>query len=135
MALRPDARGIPVDHVVRYRRTAEGVALVVQPATDATSAVSQRLLARVDELIETERRLEPRTRELDAALVEVRSARLQLRTIQGILPMCMACGRARGDDQEWLAIADYLAKSGITLLSHGYCPACEAARDEPRAGA
>jgi hypothetical protein len=135
MGLRPDADGVPIDHVVRYRRTVDGVAVVIAPATDSATSVSRALLALVDELIETERRLEARTQELEQALDEVRSARLQARKLDGILPLCMGCGLVRtDDDSEWVELAAYLSRSGAVRMSHGLCPACETGLDGQDAG-
>jgi hypothetical protein len=127
VGLRPDARGVPVDHLVGYRRAEDRIVIAIEPADDSVREVNESLLVLVDDLVDAQRRLAERTRAPEDALEEVRSARLVLRKIQGILPICMGCHRVRGDDDlEWLDLAEYVQRAGTIALSHGYCPECAA---------
>ena len=45
-----------------------------------------------------------------------------LERFQEFLPMCMECGRVKGD-AGWEPVVDYLRKNSL-FLSHGYCPDC-----------
>jgi methanogenic corrinoid protein MtbC1 len=122
-----DEAALPVDRVARVGRVGDDVVIVVQETAAEVGRVNEGLLALVHDLVETQRRLEAKTRELETALEDVRSARLMLRKVQGILPICMGCGRVRSDDdREWLEIGEYIARTSAIALSHGYCPRCEA---------
>lgn len=56
-------------------------------------------------------------RELEAALVKVR-------TLEGLLPICMHCKKIRDEDGLWTAIEVYLRARTEALFSHGICPEC-----------
>jgi DNA-binding response OmpR family regulator len=72
--------------------------------------VAERVLA-------LERRLRDRVHELEQALSEVR-------TLRGLLPICMYCHKVRDDADAWLALEHYLTEHASTQFSHGVCPAC-----------
>lgn len=54
---------------------------------------------------------------LQAALAEVK-------TLQGILPICSYCHRVRDDTNYWHTVEAYLARHTNTQFSHGICPSC-----------
>ncbi len=58
-----------------------------------------------------------RIRELSEALVHVR-------TLQGILPICMYCHKIRTDQESWDRIEHYIAQHSDAEFSHGICPEC-----------
>ena len=120
-----DEVSVPVDRIARVGRVGGEVVLVLEATPAEAGRVNESLLALVRELAAIQRILESKTHELQVALDEVQSARLLLRKVEGILPICMGCGRVRSDDdKEWLDMSEYLARSGSIALSHGYCPRC-----------
>jgi len=56
---------------------------------------------------------------LQAALDEVK-------TLEGLLPICACCKRVRDDTGYWNQIDSYLHKHTRASFSHGYCPECAA---------
>ena len=50
----------------------------------------------------------------------------QVKTLEGLLPICMYCKRVRDDTGYWTQIDTYLRKHTKASLSHGYCPECAA---------
>jgi len=58
-------------------------------------------------------------RELQASLAEVK-------TLQGILPICATCKRIRGDDGQWEAVESYVRERTNAEFTHGLCPDCAA---------
>lgn len=58
-----------------------------------------------------------RIRELSEALAHVR-------TLQGILPICMYCHKIRTDQESWDRIEHYIAEHSDAEFSHGICPDC-----------
>jgi sensor domain CHASE-containing protein len=56
---------------------------------------------------------------LQAALDEVK-------TLEGLLPICSCCKRVRDDTGYWNQIDTYLHRHTNASLSHGYCPECAA---------
>jgi PAS domain S-box-containing protein len=55
--------------------------------------------------------------ELEAALQEVK-------TLQGIIPICSYCKKIRDDSGYWSQVESYLQKQTAAEFSHGICPDC-----------
>jgi HAMP domain-containing protein len=62
-----------------------------------------------------------RTRDLEATRAEVK-------TLQGILPICASCKRIKDSNGKWEAVESYVREHTKAEFSHGVCPEC-AARD------
>lgn len=58
-----------------------------------------------------------KTRSLERALAEVR-------TLQGLLPMCSHCRKVRDDEGLWTRLEAYLSNHTDTRFTHGLCPDC-----------
>ncbi|HEX4086663.1 MAG TPA: CHASE domain-containing protein [Chthoniobacteraceae bacterium] len=56
----------------------------------------------------------------------LRLALEQVKTLEGLLPICCGCKRVRDDTGYWRQIDNYLRKHTKASLSHGYCPECAA---------
>ena len=55
---------------------------------------------------------------------ELKKALDHIKTLQGILPICMHCHNIRSDDEAWEKIDYYLTKHTDAQFSHGLCPEC-----------
>jgi len=72
---------------------------------------------------------------------ELRSTLQQVKTLSGLLPICMHCHKVRNDRGYWDRIDSYLTTHTDAMVSHGLCPDClkehypEVADDEPPKGA
>jgi PAS domain S-box-containing protein len=73
--------------------------------------------------IEEER--EKLVRELQTALAEVK-------TLQGILPICSYCRKIRDDKNYWQTVETYISQHTNTRFSHGICPTCYNNKVEPQ---
>lgn len=62
-------------------------------------------------------RLNEKNQALELALSEIR-------TLQGLLPMCSHCKSIRTDDGLWMRIEAYLSDHTDAKFSHGLCPDC-----------
>lgn len=71
-------------------------------------------LARTAMRLFEERRM---AKQLAEALTEVK-------TIQGLLPMCCSCKSIRNDQGYWAKVEEYLTEQTDAQLSHGVCPGC-----------
>lgn len=69
------------------------------------------------ELEQVQLNLAIRVQELEAALAEVKS-------LQGILPICSYCKNIRNDKNFWMKVEDYLTHHTEALFSHAICPTC-----------
>ena len=69
------------------------------------------------DLAEKNHSLEKVNRELEKALAEIK-------TLQGILPICCHCKKIRDDDGYWNRIDEYITDHTEARFSHGLCPDC-----------
>lgn len=80
----------------------------------------EELRARINvgkRLIELQSALAQRVAELESALSHVR-------TLQGILPICMHCHKIRNDQESWERIDSYIQDHSEAQFSHSLCPEC-----------
>jgi CheY-like chemotaxis protein len=56
--------------------------------------------------------------------VDLRRARLEIRTLRGILPTCAHCKRIRDQEGTWHTLESYLTEHTEARFSHGICPGC-----------
>lgn len=78
------------------------------------------------ELREAELRRERRLieRDRDQLIEELEAALNEIKTLTGLLPICMRCKRIRDEDDSWLPIEDYVQAHTEARFSHGLCPEC-----------
>jgi CheY-like chemotaxis protein len=48
----------------------------------------------------------------------------EIKTLRGIIPICMSCKRIRDDQGYWDHVEHYLRTHSEAEFSHGYCPEC-----------
>lgn len=75
-------------------------------------------------VIELERHLAQKVRDLSRALREVK-------TLQGLLPICMYCHSVRDDEDIWEQIEAYIADRSEAEFTHSICPPCYEKRVKP----
>jgi hypothetical protein len=75
-------------------------------------------------LLDLERSLRDRVRDLEAALAEVK-------TLRGLLPICSYCKQIRTSADAWQAVEAYVAEHSDATFSHGVCPTCYAKEVAP----
>lgn len=57
-------------------------------------------------------------------IVELQDALAQVRSLEGILPICGNCKKVRNDQGAWSEIEQYVSAHTEAEFSHGYCPEC-----------
>ena len=60
-------------------------------------------------------------------ITELQYALSQVKTLQGLLPICVHCKRVRDDEGYWNKIDEYITTHTTLDFSHGICPDCAAA--------
>ncbi len=55
---------------------------------------------------------------------ELQSANNHVKTLQGLLPICMHCHKIRDDKKSWRRLEAYIHEHSEAKLSHGLCPDC-----------
>ena len=83
-------------------------------------AVIEQSLAK-RELAGAKRRAEE---ERERLVVELQEALAQVKTLSGLLPICMSCKKIRNDTGYWDLIEDYIQQRSEAQFSHGICPDC-----------
>ena len=63
-------------------------------------------------------------RALAARVEELQEALNHVKTLQGILPICMHCHKIRDDQETWQKLENYIQEHSGVLFSHGLCPEC-----------
>jgi|GEM_PF-3090946 len=57
-------------------------------------------------------------------IIELNAAISQIRTLEGLLPVCSHCRKVRDDDGYWQQVDEYLVKKTDIQFSHGICQSC-----------
>lgn len=62
--------------------------------------------------------------EREALIQELSEALARVRTLSGILPICMHCKKIRDDQGYWSQVEQYVREHSDAVFSHGLCPQC-----------
>ncbi len=68
-------------------------------------------------IVELQKHLADRVRELESALAKVKQ-------LQGLLPICAYCKKIRDDQNYWQQVESYITAHSEAQFSHGICPDC-----------
>lgn len=68
-------------------------------------------------IVELQKHLADRVRELESALAKVKQ-------LQGLLPICAYCKKIRDDRNYWQQVESYISSHSEAQFSHGICPEC-----------
>ncbi|HEY3399068.1 MAG TPA: hypothetical protein VGK03_00420 [Geothrix sp.] len=63
-------------------------------------------------------------RRLTATNAKLEQSLAEIRTLQGLLPICSWCKKIRDDAGLWTQVEDYLAEHTEASFTHGLCPDC-----------
>jgi DNA-binding response OmpR family regulator len=74
--------------------------------------------------IEVGRRMVEMQDALADKIEELRQALDQIKTLSGIIPICMFCKKIRNDQEIWQQLENYIAEHSEADFSHGLCPEC-----------
>lgn len=80
---------------------------------------SSRLIVARD--VSVRRRIEIEKEQL---ITKLTSAREDVKTLSGLLPICAACKKVRDDTGYWTQLEQYITKHSQATFSHGLCPEC-----------
>lgn len=62
--------------------------------------------------------------QLDARLADLQAALDHVKTLQGVLPVCMYCHKIRSDQGAWDKMERYIEAHSSAQFSHSICPDC-----------
>ncbi len=63
-------------------------------------------------------------KELLEQKTELQKALNEIKTLEGIVPICSYCKKVRDDDGFWQQVGDYIHSHSEAKVSHGVCPDC-----------
>ena len=63
-------------------------------------------------------------KEREKLIAELQAALLDLKILNGLLPICSSCKKIRDDKGYWKQIEDYIQTHSGAEFSHGLCPGC-----------
>jgi len=141
----PGMDGLEVCRRVRQKQTAVPTYLILLTAKGGKTDIVQGLNAGAndyvikpfdrDELrarvqvganvVELQQSLAERVLELEAALMQVKQ-------LQGILPICSYCKNVRNDQNYWQQVESYVSEHTEAKFSHSICPNCYEAVVKPQ---
>ncbi len=74
---------------------------------------------------ELKKKVTIRTAELIKTNKELKKSLNEIKSLQGLIPICLHCKRIRDDDEGyWRKLETYLTEHSEGKLSHGVCPEC-----------
>ncbi len=85
---------------------------------------SDTLLQTVKEAVEAHLALLTAMEELKKKNKKLKFALSEVKTLQGLLPICSYCKKIRDDKGYWNQIESYIGKHSEATFSHGICPEC-----------
>ncbi len=100
---------------------------------------ANQLLTRLnDQLFQANLRIETQSRDLikvnedlSIRLQELETAQKQVKTLQGMLPICSYCKKIRDDQSYWQDLVSFMARNTDIAFTHSICPDCYRLYVEP----
>ncbi len=78
----------------------------------------------IAERAKIERELRSNKEMLERTNAELQTALAEVKTLQGLIPICANCKKIRDDKGMWTQIEAYLARHSDVQFTHGLCPDC-----------
>ncbi len=77
-----------------------------------------------DLLVEEIKQRKTAEKEKEKLIEKLEQASSEIKSLQGIIPICSHCKKIRDDKGYWNILEAYLQKHSDALFSHGICPDC-----------
>jgi len=103
------------------------IRLLRRAIADAETELSGRIRAEADlarHLSQLEETVQARTAELTLVNARLRDSLAKVKTLAGIIPLCMHCKKIRDDTGYWSRLEQFLNEHTEAEFSHGICPEC-----------
>ncbi len=143
----PGLDGLEVCRKIRATKLSDPAYLIILTVRDKTEDIVRGLKAGANDYIVKPYNVEElqvrvgvgcRVVEMQAAMArqikELQAAATQIKTLRGLLPMCMYCKKIRDDKEYWQQVDSYIIAHSEARLSHGICPDCYKKHIQPKAG-
>lgn len=87
-------------------------------------AIYDEIMNLNNELIDIQRRLQKKNKELEETNERLRKALDEIKYLKRLLPICVNCKKIRTDEGYWQEIDSYFKEHGDLKFSHGFCNDC-----------
>jgi len=81
-------------------------------------------IRKTQEVLGLERTIRFKNREQKKLIKELQVALQNIKTLQGLIPICASCKKIRDDKGYWNQIEAYISEHSSAEFSHGICPDC-----------
>ncbi len=105
------------DLLQQVKEAGVGAYLTKPPSAQAIQRAVEISVARHEDMMALRR-----------ANAELREALGRIKTLEGIIPICMYCRRIRTERSDWVQVEKYVSEHTDAAFSHGVCPECVARR-------
>jgi two-component system cell cycle response regulator len=78
----------------------------------------------IAEQVRVSKELRKTTLEREKLIGELQYALDNIKTLQGLIPICANCKKVRDDQGYWSQVEEYIGKHTEATFSHGVCPPC-----------
>lgn len=89
-----------------------------------TIAGGMLLSRKREQLVQSNESLKIRIEEREELIVKLKEANSQIKTLSGIIPICMYCKEIRDDKGYWNRLEKFIGEHSTAQFSHGICPKC-----------
>jgi PAS domain S-box-containing protein len=109
------------EHFETYQRRKDGTILDIELSANGFVFRKQKFAFCICRDITSRKQLEIERKNL---IFELKEALAQVKTLGGLLPICMHCKKIRDDSGYWNQVEAYIAKHSDAQFSHSICEAC-----------
>lgn len=109
------------DHFVTMHKRKDGTQYDVEISTSGTTYRGHKLIFCICRDITERKRCE---KERERLISKLQKAIDEIKTLEGIIPICAGCKKIRDDTGFWEQVDAYVSKRTSARFSHGLCPAC-----------
>ncbi len=133
----PGMKGIEICRSIRARVSGDPAYVIMLTGKERKEDIVSGLDAGANDYItkpfeieELRARLQVGVRVLDLQVrlannvKELQETLLEVKTLRGIIPICMHCHKVRRENTDWERIEKYVAEHSEAKFSHGLCPDC-----------
>ena len=76
------------------------------------------------QLVQSNESLQKGIAEREKLIADLQEANKQIKTLSGIVPICMYCKQIRDDQGYWNQVEKFISAHSTAQFSHGICPKC-----------
>jgi hypothetical protein len=122
-----EAQGWKISHSsisIPYHLVREGEVYPMKEVTNRTQILERLVDQRTAQLHQANAVLEQEIAERRQTEAALQKALAEIRTLHGLLPICMHCKMIRDDRGNWNPVEVFVGERTGAAFSHGICPSC-----------